>query len=40
MMRKCPNCGGRLYEDASEDIIKKESSIIVDAFPANVCGQE
>src|SRR5699024_3513874 len=36
-MRKCPNCGGRLYEDASEEIMEKDSNFILDAFLAYVC---
>ncbi|MFD1706930.1 PD-(D/E)XK nuclease family protein [Siminovitchia sediminis] len=36
----CPDCGARLIDDASENIIEREDgTLVIDAFPALVCEQ-
>ncbi len=40
-MKRCPNCGGKLYEDAAEYLYEKEDgSIVLGGYLAYVCGNE
>lgn len=38
--KSCPDCGARLIDDASENIVEREDgTVVMDAYPAHVCEQ-